>query len=538
MARAVHRFWVCGNIKSNMAYIPTIGLEIHAELKTKTKMFCDCLNDPEQKEPNVNVCPICMGHPGTLPVPNAEAIKKVIQAGAALHCEIAEFSKFDRKSYFYPDLPKGYQISQYDKPFCKGGYLDIGKSGSARSVDSLSEKSKEEKIIRITRIHLEEDAGGLSHPSGENYSLVDFNRAGVPLMELVTEPDIHSGEDARKFAEELQLILRYIGASDADMEKGEMRVEVNISIAPEGSKELGTKTEIKNLNSFRAVERCVAHEIGRQTEILERGEKMPQETRGWDDLKGVTFSQRAKEEAHDYRYFPEPDIPPIRLMKERPANEASGQGYFVIADIISSIPELPQSKRKRFAEEYGIDHALIEIFINDRVLAGYYEQIVSELLSWEETEGHKDEKEIVRQKLINLCANYITTDVRKILSDKGMAISDSKMSPEDFAEFVILIHTGKISSRGAKDLLPDMIVTGADPHHLVEERGLSQVSDAKDLEGAVEKVIKENSDAVEKYKAGKVGLLQFLVGQVMKETNGKANPQVVAEVLKRKIVEQ
>ena len=493
-----------------MKYIPTIGLEIHSELKTKTKMFCSCLNKPLEREPNVNVCPICMGHPGTLPVPNADAIKKVIRVGAALNCKIAEFSKFDRKNYFYPDLPKGYQISQYDKPFCEGGYLEISK----------------DKKVRITRIHLEEDAGKLAHPKGADYSLVDFNRAGVPLMELVTEPDIHSGEDASKFATELQLILKYVGASDADMEKGQMRVEVNVSIAPEGAEKLGTKTEMKNLNSFKAVERAIAYEIKRQEGVLEGGEKVVQETRGWDDANQRTFSQRIKEEAHDYRYFPEPDIPPINL---------SEGAAFEVAKIISSVPELPAQKRERFASEYGIDERLLEIFIYEPDLADYYEKAVSELIYWEESQGHKDEKDDRRSRLIALCANYLTTDVRKLLLDTNTDVADMKMSPENFAEFIILIHTGKLSSRAAKDLLPDMISTGADPSHLVEERGLSQVSDTGELEGIAEKIISDNAGIVERYKAGNENLLQFLVGQVMKETKGKANPQVAGEVLKKKI---
>lgn len=493
-----------------MNYVPTIGLEIHAELNTKTKMFCDSFNNPDEKEPNVNICPICMGHPGTLPVPNIAAIKKVVKVGAALNCKIADFSKFDRKNYFYPDLPKGYQISQYDMPFCKDGFLEIGEG----------------KKIRITRVHLEEDAGKLMHPEGANYSLVDFNRAGVPLMELVTEPDIHSAEDARRFAEELQLILKYLDASNADMEKGQMRIEVNISLAPEESSTLGVKTEIKNLNSFRSVERCVAYETKRQAEILGNSEKVVQETRGWDDNKQRTFSQRSKEEAHDYRYFPEPDIPPIQLTKE---------AGFPIDDIVYSIPELPQQKRKRFNKEYGISEKLAEIFINERDLSDYYERVISELLSWEKAEGHRDESGAARKNLINLCANYITTDVRKILLDQNIKISDSKMSSEDFSEFITLIHLGKISSRGAKDLLPEMIQTGADPHHLVEDRGLEQLSDQGELEGIVDKVIQENPDAVEKFRAGKESLLQFFVGQVMKETKGKANPQVVGNILVNKL---
>ena len=489
-------------------YIPTIGLEIHAELKTQTKMFCASLNNPEEKEPNRNVCPICMGHPGTLPVPNIEAIKKVIQAGRALNCRIAEFSKFDRKSYFYPDLPKGYQISQYDQPFCEGGYLDI--QGGKR--------------IHITRIHLEEDAGRLVHPKGADYSLVDFNRAGVPLMELVTEPEMHAAVDAQSFAEEFQLILRYLDVSDANMDKGQMRVELNISLAVEGSKKRGIKVEIKNLNSFNVVGRAAAYEIKRQSEILDKDEKVVQETRGWDESGQKTFLQRVKEEAHDYRYFPEPDIPPIKVSLL--LRGFGGQ---------ASLPELPQQKRKRFIEEYGIDPKLTEIFIRESEVADYYEEVISELLSWEKVVGHDDEKKEVRQKLITLCANYLTTDLRRLLGESKATIAECKISPENFAEFVDLIHTGKLSSRGAKDLLPEMVRTGGDPHHLMLDKALSQVSDEGELSDIVDKVIEANSDAAKKYKSGNENILQFLVGQVMKETKGAANPQVAAEILKKKI---
>jgi len=493
-------------------YIPTIGLEIHAELKTKTKMFCPSLNNPEEKKPNVNVCPICMGHPGTLPVPNIEAIKKIIQVGLAVNCKISEFSKFDRKNYFYPDLPKGYQISQYDKPFCEEGYLE----------------TRDGKKIRITRVHMEEDAGRLLHPKDADYSLVDFNRAGVPLMELVTEPDMHAAEEAQSFAEEFQLILRYIGASDANMDKGQMRVELNLSLAKEGAKELGTKVEVKNLNSFNIVGRAAAYEIKRQSELLDNGEKVVQETRGWDENDQKTFSQRVKEEAHDYRYFPEPDIPPIAIN--------SKQSTINTEKLRSVIPELPQQKRKRFIEEYGIDAKLVEIFVKDMDIANYYEEVVSELLSWEKVQGHENEKAEIRQKLLTLAANYLTTDLRGLMSEDAMPVSELKISPENFAEFVDLIHTNKLSSRGAKDLLPQMLKTGGDPHQLMLDKGLGQVSEGGELEGVADKVIEANPEAVTKYKSGNENILQFLVGQMMKETKGAANPQVAAEILRKKIV--
>ena len=318
-------------------YKPTIGLEIHAELKTNSKMFCSCKNDPDEKRPNFNICPVCTAQPGTLPVANEEAIKKVINTGLALNCKITEKSKFDRKNYFYPDLPKGYQISQYDQPIANNGWLEIRNS-----------KSKIRKI-RITRIHLEEDTGSLMHPESANYSLVNLNRAGVPLMELVTEPDITSGREAREFAQELQLILKYLGVSDANMEKGQMRVEVNISISK--GKTLGTKVEIKNLNSFKVVEKAVDFEIKRQEELLEAKEKVVQETRGWHDKKEITFSQREKESAHDYRYFPEPDLLPMHFDKE------------YIKEIKLSMIELPEQKRERFVKEYGLEKEAVEFFV-------------------------------------------------------------------------------------------------------------------------------------------------------------------------------
>ena len=500
-----------------------IGLEVHAQMNTKTKMFCSSLNDPDEKNPNVNVCPICMGHPGTLPVPNIEAIKKVIQTGLALGCKIAEFSKFDRKNYFYPDLPKGYQISQYDMPFCEGGYLEIQGALTITEGDlgAPTPEGVGSKKIGITRIHLEEDAGRLVHPKGADYSLVDFNRAGVPLMELVTEPDMHSAQEAQSFAEEFQLILRYLGVSDANMDKGQMRVELNLSLAPEGADKLGAKVEVKNLNSFSVVGKTAAYEIKRQSDMLDSGEKIVQETRGWDDVGQKTFSQRIKEEAHDYRYFPEPDIPPIKVSS--------------LEFEVPSLPELPSGKRKRFASEYGIDTKLTEIFVRDSDLANYYEKVVSELLSWEKAQGHEGEKKDVREKLITLAANYLTTDLRGLMSDGSFSIKQLKISPENFAEFVDLIHIGKISSRGAKDLLPDMLRTGGDPHQIMLDKGLSQVSEAGELEGAVSKVIEENPEAAEKYRTGNENILQFLVGQVMKETKGAANPQVAADVLKEKI---
>src|SRR3989339_2274143 len=404
-----------------MAYKPTIGLEIHAELKTQSKMFCSCKNDADEKRPNFNICPVCTAQPGALPAANEEAVKMVIKTGLALNCEIAKNSKFDRKNYFYPDLPKGYQISQYDQPLCMGGFLDI--SG---------------RKIRITRIHLEEDTGSLVHPDGADYSLVNLNRAGVPLMELVTEPDITSGREAREFAQELQLILKYLGVSDANMEKGQMRVEVNISISK--GKTLGTKVEIKNLNSFKVVEKAVDFEIKRQEEVLEAKEKVVQETRGWHDKKEITFSQREKESAHDYRYFPEPDLLPMHFDKE------------YIKEIKLSMIELPEQKRERFVKEYGLEKEAVEFFVVNKELSEYFEKVVSEFEEWTK----EDEKGDAHKKVSKLVANYLISDVQGLLQGKEFIEKEFKITPENFGEFIKMIYEGEISSKVAKMVLPEM----------------------------------------------------------------------------------
>jgi aspartyl-tRNA(Asn)/glutamyl-tRNA(Gln) amidotransferase subunit B len=486
-----------------MAYKPTIGLEIHSELKTKTKMFCDCLNDPKETNPNVNICPVCMGHPGTLPVINMDAVRKVVKTGIALNCEIPKYSKFDRKNYFYPDLPKGYQISQYDKPFCLKGFLEI-----------------DGKKIGITRVHLEEDTGRLIHPSGEDYSLVDFNRAGVPLMELVTEPDIKSAQEARKFAEELQLILRYLGVSSADMEKGQMRVEVNISLN-KGAKKLGTKVEIKNLNSFRSVEKGIEFEIKRQEEVLESGGSVIQETRGWDDARGVTVSQREKEEAQDYRYFPEPDLPVHHFKTDDPINK-----------IKSEVPELPQQKRDRFKKEYGMEGKSIEVFVQNREFGEYFEKVMSEFLCWLKDEGEKEPSKDKFFKVAKFCANYLITDLLGLLSGDKIDDKDFIITPENFAEYITLIYEGKISSKIAKMVLAEMYKTGADPSHVIEEKGWTQIEDQGEIEKIIKEVISKNSKAVDDFHKGKENAFQFLVGQIMAQSRGKAKPEMVRSFLK------
>ncbi len=493
------------------AYEPVIGLEIHVELKTKTKMFCSSLNDPDEKHPNTNVCPICMGFPGTLPVINKNAIKEVLKVGLALGGEIPETSWFERKSYFYPDLPKGYQISQYEKPLISSAKLEIkNEKGEAR-------------VIRIRRVHIEEDTGRLIHDMKERATLVDFNRAGVPLMELVTEPDLHSSREARIFAQELRLFLRYLKVSDADMEKGQLRVEANISLSPSANRDsLGTKVEIKNLNSFRSVEMAIDYEIKRMTKLLEQGKEIVQETRGWDESRQVTVSQRTKEEAGDYRYFPEPDLP-ILVLKGKGA-------HFDLRVLIKELPELPWQKRLRLLEEYKIKPSDIEILVQEPWLAQFYEEVVSELYEWEEASPKKVMGEVL---LSQLAANWVNTDLKKIISAQEITgRADLDISAENFAELLTLIAEGSVSSRIAKDLLLKMFHhphTG--PRDILRQESMEQISGDDELRAAVQQVIESNAQAVQDYRKGKTQSLQFLVGQVMKETKGRGNPEMVKHIL-------
>ncbi len=493
-----------------MKFEPTIGLEIHAELKTRTKMFCECLNDPMEKHPNQNVCPICLGHPGTLPVANKEAVRHVLRLGTALGAELADSSRFDRKNYFYPDLPKGYQISQYQYPLVKSGVLEL-PSGSPRFAGEAGKK------VRITRVHLEEDAARSIHESRiknqESSTLVDFNRAGIPLMELVTEPDMSSAAEAREFAQELQLILRYLGISDADMEKGQMRVEANISIAPAGnvessvlnnSSKLGTKVEVKNINSFRNVERVIDYEIKRQSGLLEKGEKVRQETRGWDDMEQKTVSQRSKEEAHDYRYFPEPDLPPMKL---------SEVPEFSPEILKAELPELPSQKRARFRKEYGVDGEKLEIFIRDKKLSEFFEAAVSEAEKWA--------PQVSAEKLIGLSVNYITSDLVGLLKEKELPVQEMRISPENFAELIKMVAAGEISSRGAKDILKIMLESGEDPSEIAKREGSLVTNDTGALDAIVKAVLDANPAAIKDFKSGKEASLQFLVGQAMREAKSR-----------------
>jgi len=488
-----------------MKYFPVIGMEVHAELKTRSKMFCACKNGLGlEKSPNVNICPVCTAQPGSLPVPNIRAIESVQRVGLALGCTLRKLSKFDRKNYFYPDIPKGYQISQYDEPFCEKGAMEING-----------------KTFRITRIHLEEDTGKSMHPAGADYTLVDFNRAGVPLMELVTEPDFSEGKDASAFCQKLRQTLRYLKVSDADMEKGQMRCEVNISLYKEGEERLsGTKVEVKNINSFRSVERAIEYEIKRQTEMLEKGEKIIQETRGWDEVKNVTVSQRKKESAHDYRYFPEPDIPPFEF------NEA------YIEKLRLTLPELPDAKLKRFKEEYSLPDADSLILVDDKEDAEFFEHVVSEL-------GAKvDAKEMNAplEKATKLAANYFITEIKKELKGWDRELLLSRITPENFAEFISIIADGKINSSAAQIVLKEMTELGDnDPSHIIERLNLGQVSDSGELEKVVDEVLSANEQSVLDFKAGKQNAFQYLIGQVMKVSKGKANPQMVSEILKNKL---
>jgi aspartyl-tRNA(Asn)/glutamyl-tRNA(Gln) amidotransferase subunit B len=495
-------------------YKVTIGMEIHVELGTKSKMFCSCKNGMGlTKKPNVNICDVCTAQPGAIPVPNAKAIEYVMKAGLALNCKIANDTKFDRKNYFYPDLPKGYQISQYDQPICGRGQIEFDYWDK----DGKKQKSK----VGITRIHLEEDTGKLMHENG--VTLVDFNRAGVPLMELVSEPDLTSAQEAKQFCTELRRLFRYLKISTADMEKGQMRCEANISLYKEGEDRIsGTKVELKNINSFKAIEKGIEYEIGRQTRALDAGDELVQETRGWDDAKGKTFSQRTKENSDDYRYFPEPDIRPLKFTNEE------------IEKIKGSLPELPWERSGRFVRQLGLTEQNAEILVDYKEMADYFEQICSELDDWvKATDDEISEEQ--HQKLYKLAANYLLTETQKQLFDKGLDIEDIKITPENFAELIKIIYKGEINSSAAQTVLLQMFEKGSDPSHVIDEMGLAQTNDEGELEAIAEKVIAENPDSVADYKKGKENAIRFLMGQVMKATHGKANPKMAGDILKEKL---
>ncbi|MEX2405166.1 MAG: Asp-tRNA(Asn)/Glu-tRNA(Gln) amidotransferase subunit GatB [Candidatus Paceibacterota bacterium] len=471
-------------------YTPTIGLEVHAQLKTKTKMFCNSKNDPDEERPNVNICPVCMGHPGTLPVINKEAVRHVLRVGVAVEGELADFTEFDRKNYFYPDIPKGYQISQYKYPLVRGGKL----AG-----------------VELTRIHLEEDTARSIHEGEE--SIVDFNRAGIPLMELVTEPVIHSADEAVRFARELQLLLRYLGAGDANMEKGEMRVEANISVSKDDS--LGTKVEVKNLNSFKVVESAIELEVERQIDLLERGEEVSQETRGWDESKQNTFSQRRKEESHDYRYFPDPDIPKLKISEIE---------TFEKSVILENLPELPDEKRKRYEKTLSVKDTGIDIFLVNPQLGDFFDKVINLL------ENNDDIKNA--EEAIKLSANYLTSDVIGMMEEKGDL---GGLEAESFARLIEMIQLDELSSRGAKDTLAILYAEGGDPKEIAEKEDLIQSSDEGELLQLAQEVIEENPEAVEEYKGGKEAALKYLMGQGMRKSGGSANPEVLEQLLHKEL---
>jgi aspartyl-tRNA(Asn)/glutamyl-tRNA(Gln) amidotransferase subunit B len=468
-------------------YKPTIGLEVHAELKTRTKMFCDSLNDPSELHPNVNVCPVCMGHPGTLPVPNKQAIEYVLKVGFATGGTPNARSRFDRKNYFYPDLPKAYQISQSGQPLVLGGMLHG---------------------VKINHIHLEEDAGKLMHDDAGGGTLVDYNRASVPLMELVTEPDLHTAEEAVAFMKELQLVLRYLGVSDADLERGQMRADANISISPDDT--LGTRAEVKNLNSFSSVFQAINYEIKRQTEILDKGEKVHQETRGWDDAKAKSVAQRSKEEAQDYRYFPEPDIPPFETK------------VFDLEALRDSIPELPTQKRARLTKEYGLDERAADALAGDLAAANYFEEAVSEF------------REDIPNGSIATLYNYLSSDLRGLMNAAGTGFADLKVRPEHLASLAVLIDQRKITSRQAKDMMAKMFETGADPTEIMESDNIG-IGDTDEVEAVVLAVIAEHHAAVADYKKGKTASLQFLIGQAMAKLKGRARPEMLKEMFEKNL---
>lgn len=466
-------------------YLTTIGLEIHAELHTNSKMWCGCKNDPNEKTPNTNICEVCMAHPGTLPVPNKEAIKKVITVGCAVGGNIADFTEFDRKNYFYPDIPKGYQLSQYKLPIVSGGEING---------------------IKLTRIHLEEDTAKSSHSNSG--TLVDYNRAGVPLMELVTEPVIHNAEDAGNFARELQRILRYVGASEANMELGQMRVEANISVSKDKDK-FGTKCEVKNLNSFASVESAIKYEVERHIDLIEKGEKVIQETRGWDEVKQETFSQRKKENAHDYRYFPDPDLPKLYLHK-----------LFNIDEIKGSLPELPKEKRIRY-ENSGMKQDFVNILVDDITLSNFFDVV---------TNGKTG-------NFLVLSANYLISDVLGILKKENKEITEANLPNQDqFSLLIYMNESGELSSRGVKDILAKLIVDkNLDVKKFAEENGLIQKNDPEALKKIVEEVIAENPNQVLDYKSGKEAMFMYFVGQCMKKSKGSGNPSLFQEILKEKL---
>lgn len=478
-----------------MKYEAVIGLEVHTELQTKTKIFCSCRTS-FGADPNTNVCPVCLGLPGVLPVLNKKVLEYAVRAGLALNCEISRFSKFDRKNYYYPDLPKNFQTSQFDLPICEHGYLDVEVEG-------------EKRRIRITRAHMEEDAGKLVHHgtsiTDSDYSLVDYNRTGTPLLEIVSEPDMRSAKEAVAYMEKMRAILQYVGISDCRMEEGSLRCDANVSVRPVGQKELGTKTEIKNINSFKGVERAIEYEAMRQAELLEDGGKVVQETRTWDEKEGVTKSMRTKEEANDYRYFPEPDLVPFTVSDE------------YIENIRKSLPELPDARKERYMKEFGLSSEDAVFMTNDKATADYFETAV---------DAGADPK---------ACVNWLMGEFASQLSTDGIEIAKAPVSAENLAALLKLISKGTISGKIAKKVFATMWKEGGNPEEIVKAQGLVQISDTAELSKLVDEVVGKNPKAVEDFKAGKKKAVGALVGQIMKATKGKANPRVINELLNKKL---
>lgn len=478
-----------------MKYEAVIGLEVHTELQTKTKIFCSCRTS-FGADPNTNVCPVCLGLPGVLPVLNKKVLEYAVRAGLALNCEISRFSKFDRKNYYYPDLPKNFQTSQFDLPICEHGYLDVEVEG-------------EKRRIRITRAHMEEDAGKLVHHgtsiTDSDYSLVDYNRTGTPLLEIVSEPDMRSAKEAVAYMEKMRAILQYVGISDCRMEEGSLRCDANVSVRPVGQKELGTKTEIKNINSFKGVERAIEYEAMRQAELLEEGGKVVQETRTWDEKEGVTKSMRTKEEANDYRYFPEPDLVPFTVSDE------------YIENIRKSLPELPDARKERYMKEFGLSSEDAVFMTNDKATADYFEAAV---------DAGADPK---------ACVNWLMGEFASQLSTDGIEIAKAPVSAENLAALLKLISKGTISGKIAKKVFATMWKEGGNPEEIVKAQGLVQISDTAELSKLVDEVVGKNPKAVEDFKAGKKKAVGALVGQIMKATKGKANPRVINELLNKKL---
>jgi len=470
-------------------YEPVIGLEIHGELLTNSKMFCSCSADyASALEPNTNICPTCTGLPGAMPVVNKKSTELAALVGLALNCSVNKHNTFARKNYYYPDLPKGYQISQYELPICEEGWLDV------------LEDTENQLRVRVRRVHIEEDTAKLSHE--KNYALVDFNRAGVPLLEIVSEPDMRTVEAALDYATKVRAILRYLGVNSGDMEKGVLRFEANISVRPVGSTEFRTRTEIKNLNSFRALTRASAYEIERQIKAYEAGGTVVQETLGWDDVRGVTVSQRSKEEAHDYRYFPEPDLPPLQLSDAW------------IDSIRTQLPELPEAKTARFITDFSLTPSEARFLTSERLLANYFESVVAKSKSFPKT-----------------VHSWIAGEFMRYLNDSGKAIEEITLAPEAFAQLIDMVTDKVIGNNAGKTVLTELLKNGGDPAQIVKEKGLAQVSDESFIQEAVMKVINDNPSEVEKYLAGKETLLQWFVGQVARATKGKADPTITKELM-------